>query len=84
VKVALFKNTQFDYVSPWQDVPLTDGWIQVSGWVEVEFPPLSENERRISEELLALGKRQASFEADFRRQKKALEDERAALLKTGT
>jgi hypothetical protein len=84
VKVALFKNTQFDYVSPWEKAPRTDGWVQISGWAEVEFPPLSENEKRISEELLALGKRQVAFEQDFRRQKKALEDERAALLKTGT
>jgi len=84
MKVALFHNTQFDYLSPWERAPSTEGWVQTSGWVEVEFPPLTEEEKRVAEELVALGKRQAAIEADFRRQRHALEDERAALLRTGT
>jgi hypothetical protein len=84
VKIALFKNTQFDYTAVWDKPPITDGWVQLSGWMDVDFPPLTAEEQRVANELLALGKRQAAFEADFRRQRKVLEEERAALLKTGT
>ena len=84
MKLALFEDTAFHHKTPFSYVPLSDGWVQVSGWTEVEFPPLSADEQRIAVELLAISKRQKSFEADFRRQRKALEEERAALLKTGT
>jgi hypothetical protein len=84
MKIALFKNTVFDYTGVWDKSPLSDGWVQISGWVDIDFPPLSDAEKKLADDLLALGKRQQTFEADFRRQRKALEEERAALLKTGT
>jgi hypothetical protein len=84
MKIALFKSTRFDYVTPWDKVPVGEDFVQISGWVQVEFPPLTEAEQRVSEELQALAQRQKTFEEDFRRQRKALEEEREALLKTGT
>lgn len=84
MKIALFRDIQFGQNVVFDHQPLIEGYVQTSGWMEVEFPPLTEADQRISDELQALAKRQKSFEEDFRRQRKALEDERAALLKTGT
>ena len=84
MKIALFKSTAFDYVSPWDKAPSTSGWVQVTGWVDVQFPPLTDAEKTHAEALMALNNRQATFEADFRRQRKALEEERETILKTGT
>ena len=84
MKIALFHNSTFNYDGVWEKAPLSDGWVQISGWLEVEFPPLSPEEQEVAAQLLSLNKRQASFEADFRRQRKDLEEQRKALLKTGT
>ena len=84
MKIALFKDTAFNSECVWNHIPLSDGWVQVTGWLDVEFPPLSADEQRLAVELLALDKRKKSFDEDLRRQRKALEEERAALLKTGT
>lgn len=84
MKIALFRSVQFDYVTPWDKVPVGPDFIQISGWTEVEFPPLNEAEQRMADELAALLKRQKTFEEDFRRQRKALEEQRAALMRTGT
>ena len=84
MKIAQFRNIPYNYIGVWERQPITDGWVQISGWIDVDFPPLSEKEQRISDELGALATRQKTFEEDFRRQRKALEDEREALLKTGT
>lgn len=81
MKVALFKNTSFDYVSPWHCPPSTGDYVQVSGWVEVDFPALSPEEQMIAKELIALGERQKTFENDFRRQRKDLEAQRESILK---
>lgn len=81
MKIALFKNTSFDYVSPWSSPPPTTGYVQVSGWVEVDFPALSPDEQVIAKELIALGERQKTFENDFKRQRKALEEQRDVILK---
>ena len=84
MKIAMFRSLAFDYTTPFDHPPMTDGYVQVSGWIDVDFPPLTADEQRVADELVALNKRQQSFEADFRRQRKALEAEREALLKTGT
>jgi hypothetical protein len=84
MRIALFHNSTFDYNGVWEKAPLSDGWVQVSGWTEVEFPPLPPQEQAVAAQLLALNKRQTAFEADFRRQRKELEEQRKALLKTGT
>jgi hypothetical protein len=83
MKVALFRDP-FDHVHPWKDVPYSGGYVQVSGWVDIEFPALTDAERKVADDLTELNKRQVAVDADFRRQRKALEEERAALLKTGT
>lgn len=84
MKIALFRSLNWDSTSPWDHPPSIGDYVQCSGWVEVDFPPLTEAEQRVADEVTALAKRQKTFEEDFRRQRKALEDERAALLKTGT
>jgi hypothetical protein len=45
---------------------------------------LSAAEKKLADELMALTKRYQTFNDDFRRRRAALEEERAALLKTGT
>ncbi len=84
MRVALFKNLQSGMTSVWERPPWMPDYIQVSGWKEVEFPPLTDKERETAEELEALYRRHQAFERDFKRQRDEIQKARDALLKVGT
>lgn len=86
MKIALFRENQFGYISSWHFPDYCEesdfspsGWVRTSEWVEVDFPPRAPEEI-VPAQLAVLDTRQAEEVERHLRVLAEIADERGKLL----
>lgn len=81
MKIALFKHIQYGYESVWiyREGQNFDDRVQISDWIDVDFPPLRSGDV-IAEQIKALDNIRAEVSRRFAEALQQIDDRKASLL----
>ena len=80
MKIALYKNIAYDFVSVWEEGRSpSSGYVQVSEFIDAEFPSLK-NEDIVLAQVEALNKMETAIHVEYQHKIKVIKDRKQELM----